>query len=416
MNKPQFTKPESSKPIYIILIIAFSVRLGWILYTPALPISDFQSYNNLAHTIANGGSISSSYRVPGYSVFLAILYTSIGDYLLVPLIANAILGTLTTLFTYLIAKISFNRSLALIAAGMMALLPSHILYAGLLASENLFTPLLLAGAVCYLYAVASRQTKWWLLFVSGILLGLAALVRPVALFLPGTWFLFLLWKRYSFWRAIVISIIVTGVTVITFSPWLVYNYSQSGKLTLQTNGGFNLLMGAHEKANGYYVPEILHEINAEAKEKGLDEFERDALAYQYAIQFIHEHPIRWVALTPLRWFHLFKHDVSGVVWNFKNPSRPYPQVLWYLLVLVGQSYYMVMIGLVLIGFFYSKKPYVKHRGYGFPLATLFLWLAFHAISIGVDRFHLPLLPFLSMFSSLGLLVLLKRFERNKKMG
>jgi 4-amino-4-deoxy-L-arabinose transferase-like glycosyltransferase len=306
-----------------------------------------------------------------------------------------------------------DKRIALCATGIVAFLPSHILYAGLLASENLFTPLLLSSAILFLLALEPHKKKWPMLTLCGLLLGLATLVRSIALFLPATWMLFLFWKHLSPKQVALMTSVVGVMTVATIMPWIMRNYSVSGKFVIQTNAGSVLLLGAHEKANGHYVPEIGAELRKDAKEMGLDEFETNALAYRRAIQFIRTHPIRWIALIPLRWWHLFKHDASGVVWNFRVTKRPYPRMLWYVLAFVAQGYYSILMVMAITGFSFITRTHMHRRGYGFPLAFVFHWLAFHAICVGVDRFHIPLLPFLAMFSALGLLKLVESRSRKK---
>ena len=124
MNASQLSDHKPIKPIYLIIAIALLVRLGWVLFAPALPTSDFATYNGLAHRLANGLGYPNSFRVPGYPLFLAALYTLFGDCLLVPNLANAVMGTLTCLFTYLIARMAFSNKVALVTSGIVALLPS----------------------------------------------------------------------------------------------------------------------------------------------------------------------------------------------------------------------------------------------------------------------------------------------------
>ncbi len=345
------------KPIYLILASAMLLRLGWVLFTPALPTSDFATYNKLAHLLASGQSYPNSFRVPGYPFFLASLYTLFGDYLIVPKLGNAILSTLTCLFTYLIAKKSFNDKVALMACGIVALLPSHILYTGLLATEHLFTCLLLASTTLFLFALEHKRAKWLMLAASGFTLGLATLVRPLSLGLPGAWFLYLLWKRYPFKQAILITLLVGITTLAALVPWTIRTSAIAGRfVSLSTEGGITFMMGFNERANGHYIGPVRVDFEHKAREMGLNEFESNDLAFQRAFEFIRENPVRAVALIPLKWFHLFRDDVSGVVWNFDRTSRPLPRALWYILVCICQFYYMTLIALAALGFFSSKNP------------------------------------------------------------
>jgi 4-amino-4-deoxy-L-arabinose transferase-like glycosyltransferase len=391
------------KPIYLILVGALLLRLGWTIFTPALPTSDFATYNSLARRVVAGLGYPDSFRVPGYPFFLATFYAIFGDHLLVVKLINVVLGALTCLFTYIIARKTFNDRVALLAALIVALFPSLILYAGLVASENLFICLLLASATLFLFSFERLKCRWFLLVASGFFLGLATLVRPLSLFLPGSWMLFLLWKRVSTKETILVTLAVSIAALATLTPWLIRNYTRAGRFVgLSTNGGITFMMGFNDRANGHYVGEVRVEFEQEARELGLDEFESNDLAYKRALRFIREKPLRAIALVPFKWAHLFRDDVSGVVWNFEVTSRRLPPALWYVLIFVSQMYYVTALALAVTGFFFLKKPYVENRMYGFPLSFIIYWLIFHAALFGDDRFHLPILPFLVIFSAFGL--------------
>ena len=396
-------KRLAAHPVFMPLLAALLLRLAWVLYTPALPTSDFESYNHLAHSLLNRVPLESAYRVPGYPYFLAGLYALFGDHLLVPKLANALLGTLGCYFIYRIVELTFNQKVAMLTAWLVALLPSHILYTGLLASETLYTALLLASTACFLEAVRKPKIRLAYLGAAGLLLGLSALVRPTSLLIPGVWGFYLLARRASALRLVGVPLAGGLLALLLFSPWLWANYQRTGRLVIQTNGGLNWYMGFNPQADGYYSGEFLRAYLAEARQLGLDEYETDRLAYQRAFAYIRAEPLRSLALTPLKWFHLFKHDVSGVVWNFREPSRPYSMLVWYGLVVVGQVYYLLLLGFSLLGLAACLKQPTRFSGWSLPLGMLLFWLVYHGLTIGVDRFHLPLLPFLVAFSGVGLL-------------
>ncbi len=398
-------------PLAPALLTAFFLRLAWVLYTPALPTSDFASYNHQAHSLLQGVALSSAYRVPGYPYFLAGLYALFGDHLLAPKLANVLLGTLGCFFIYRIAQLTFNEKIGLIATWLVALLPSHILYTGLLATETLYTCLLLGSTALFLSAVRNSKIRLMELGAAGLLLGLSALVRPTSLLIPGVWGFYLLARRSTILRLLGVPLAGGLLMLLVFSPWLWLNYQQTGRLVVQTNGGLNWYLGFNPQADGYYSREVLQAFLAEARQLELDEFQTDRLAYQRAFAYIRAHPLRSLALTPLKWFHLFKHDVSGVVWNFMEPSRPYSRLVWYGLVFVGQGFYLLLMGFCVVGLLACFKHPMAFPGWSLPLGMLLLWLAYHGMTIGVDRFHIPLLPFLAAFSGVGILELQSWFTR-----
>lgn len=197
--------------------------------------------------------------------------------------------------------------------------------------------------------------------------------------------------------------VVAGAMIAVVIPWIVRNYRLTGRPELATEGGITLLLSFNERANGHYIREVRIEFREEIQRMGLDESEGSVLAYQRALEFIRTHPLRALALIPAKWFHLFRDDCSGVTWNFQRTSRPLPRALWYVLVALSQGYYMALMGMVVVGIVYLRKPYVDHRRYVFLLGFIVYWLALHAIFFGDDRFHFPLLPILGVLSAFGLL-------------
>jgi 4-amino-4-deoxy-L-arabinose transferase-like glycosyltransferase len=386
----------------VILVLASLIRLLWVSYTPALPVSDFELYNQIAHQILSGERLIATFVGSGYPFSLAVLYSIFGDILAVPKLFNVVLGTLTCLLTYAITKKCLNEKIALITSGIVAFLPSFITYTGLLASENLFTPLLLLGAYLFLLGMELEKGYWLWLVLSGVSIGLASLVRPIALLVPASWLVYLLFKRTNFGKAILVSAVIGFATLMTISPWLVRNYRISGRIVLQTEGGITFLIGNHILANGHYVREIPMEWQQEAQRLGLNEFQADSLAYQQAFQFIRGYPVGWMSLIPLKWFHLFKRDDSGVFWNFQSTSSSLPPLLETALIVISDVYYFIIVLCAIAWLAFLKQPGLNPYGYLFPMVIIIYWLLFHVFFFGMDRFHYPLMPFIAMFSALGI--------------
>jgi hypothetical protein len=91
-------------------------------------------------------------------------------------------------------------------------------------SETLFATLLVAAALAWLEGLRRNRSVWALL--SGILLGLAALVRPIGLLLVPLWSIVtVVAGRQKFaWRSALLSglILIAGASVVTL-PWAARN-------------------------------------------------------------------------------------------------------------------------------------------------------------------------------------------------
>jgi hypothetical protein len=75
---------------------------------------------------------------------------------------------------------------------------------------------------------------------------------------------------------------------------------------------------------------------------------------------------------------------------------------------------MILLTLTIISSFLIN--YISSRDYGFLLSFFFHWLLFHAVTIGVDRFHLPLLPISAIFAGFAILAFWTKYMGNKKKG
>lgn len=100
-----------NNPLLVILGLALLVRVGWILYTPGLPTSDFASYKSMAIRIAAGQGLPTVVRhAPGYAIFLGGVFVVTGYNLLIAKIINALLGTLACWLSLEYDKCSINTA------------------------------------------------------------------------------------------------------------------------------------------------------------------------------------------------------------------------------------------------------------------------------------------------------------------
>lgn len=106
-------------------------------------------------------------------------------------------------------------------------------------TEILFEAILFAGFGLLWHALKRRTQDWWLYFVIGIVVGLAMLVRSIALGLGGIVAL-LIWMSLKGWafrsRFLAVSIVLLG-NLIAILPWQIWLYGQTDKVVLLgTNG------------------------------------------------------------------------------------------------------------------------------------------------------------------------------------
>jgi hypothetical protein len=160
-------------------------------------------------------------RTPGYPAFLAGA-AFLGATPLGVLVIQCLLSSAAVLGVYALGLVLLDsRPAAAVAALILALHPADILAANTLLTESLFTAMLLAGTLLALRRPASTPAAAG----SGLLIGLATLVRPVSLLLGpvlGLW-LYLHDRRA---RTAAAALLLTLASLLPPALWATRNASQ----------------------------------------------------------------------------------------------------------------------------------------------------------------------------------------------
>lgn len=161
-------------------IIAAVLRLGVLLRAPAFITNDSLSYLLPGFDLASGLGFDPIFkRPPGYPLFVAAVLWLFGRQDLTGLLLlQHLIGVVTVLLAYGLGAALFGRLAGWVAGLLTALSGPLILTEHYLMSETLFG-LLLAGSVLALVAAGKTARPSWIA-AAGLLLGLAALTRPVA--------------------------------------------------------------------------------------------------------------------------------------------------------------------------------------------------------------------------------------------
>lgn len=220
------------KALFAVLALALVLRVGLVVATPDFaPFGDPVDYDRIAVSLSELGSFAptgladpggpSALRPPAYPLLLAATYAVTGQRFTAGRLLGALLGTATVLLVYLLAARLFDRRLALWGAGVAAVAPPLILLNGSLLTESLFTPLVLAVALCVL---AHRdRSRWWLAAAAGALLGLAVLTRSNGLVLALP---LVIGLAHQAGRArLAAPAIALACTALVLVPWTVRNAS-----------------------------------------------------------------------------------------------------------------------------------------------------------------------------------------------
>jgi len=380
---------------WIVPLAIFGLALGLRLL-PALALdsvtlySDSGEYDRIARHILRFGDYSpTAYRPPLYPYFLAAVMVLAEASNRAVLLAQALLGALTALLTYGIG-LRASRTVAAWAGAAVATYPTLVIYTALLMSENLYVPLLL-GVVLALQQIERRGGIAWSA-VAGALGALAALTRSAALMLAPAGAL--LMGPRGLKPRLARALIAAAMTVVLIAPWTYRNIRFFGSfIPIDTNAGFNLMVGNNPRATGQLRLDILRDLAREHLE-GKSELERHGAGVRVARDFVLGHPLQFLGLIPRKLGYLFGLEGRELLWAYSHTyfgaARPWVLRLCLIGVLAG---FPLLFLSALLGF--TLRP---DRVIG--LVVLYT-AAVHAVSFGESRFHLPLVPLLAVLGASG---------------
>lgn len=334
--------------------------------------------------------IETSFRAPGYPMFLALVYAVVGTgatRFFWARLVQAFIGAALAPLTYALARLVFPESarVARWAGTALAVYPMLLLYPIGLGTENLFIPLLLAAVVTLLWA--DRTGDWRVIALSGVLFGAAMLTRSViALAMPlvGLW----LWRQKGFRSALLLAV-ATGLVV---APWVTRNSILYGKVTfIETSMGYNLHMGYHPQTTGTFTFGPSLELLPY-----LDDAERDAVGMRLARQFISDQPERFWPLAAMRLGHFFGLEKRILMYFYSNNFfGPIPlPALVALFLLFTLPFVVLSVSSALAVTRARRNPAAW-----LMLAVLVGYLLPHVFILAEPRFHLAIVPLLAVFAA-----------------
>jgi hypothetical protein len=155
------------------------------------------------------------------------------------------------------------------------------------------------------------------LVMGALILGVAALVRPQALFCAP--FLVLAYARHApgWRRAGTAVVVVCAAALVPVLPWTVRNCRvMDGCALVSTNAGWNLAIGAFPRATGRF--ETLRSEDGCREVTGQVQQDRCWLAY--GASHIKASPGRWLGLIPAKLGFTFDHESFAV--EYLHEARP----------------------------------------------------------------------------------------------
>jgi 4-amino-4-deoxy-L-arabinose transferase-like glycosyltransferase len=413
--KSALTKLETANEtrfLFLFLCLALVFRFLWITFVPTQLYADWKWYDDMAYNMSQvwryeDNGFPTAYWPIGYPLFLAVIYWMFGHNYFAAELINLMLSLGICLFGYLVAKRLTRPPIARLTLVIMALFPSQIFFTNVFASEILFTFLLIL--ITHLLLKTEHGSPIYIPLVLGLLLGCLMLVKAVALLLPMVIIFFFVKSKRKPGLIFRDTIIMVAIAFLTLFPWLMRNKKTFGVFTLATSGGINLYIGNNPNSTGGWVWQKDHPFGAFI---GPNEVENDKLGFKLATKYITENPLGFLIRGLKKEVFLFATDFSAMVRELELAVQSNKVDKFVVLSILGQVYYFFVLifsigGLIL---------FLRHRSSGKPgffllLGILVYWMGIHFVFVGVDRYHFPLVPILSIFASICLIYMIKTPSR-----
>ncbi|KKP24460.1 MAG: hypothetical protein SZ59_C0002G0306 [candidate division TM6 bacterium GW2011_GWF2_28_16] len=439
--------------INIIILILLGLTLRVILfnlYTKhnnyKIPI-DSNQYNEIASKLAEKGNFLNAdntpnfFRLPGYPIFMAVIYKIFGKNQTTMLFIQIIISLLIIYLAFILSNQIFHNTLtSKITALIFTIHPGIILFSGLQASESIFIIFLLLFLI-FLFNGINKNKIFYFIF-SGIFIGIAGLTRNVGEYLfLGSIFAILLLSKEKLLLKIkhIITIFLPYFSII--SIWFIRNYILTGFIFLHTLTGQHFLR--------YNAVHILMDINnctwesphqelfknrnntikklEQKTHRVLTEIEQDRIALKLAYNIINQNKlialkdaIKQIFITCFTpYSFMFLNLPPGILFN--QHTSTITKIKYYLTntikypIIIPFIILDILIDLILlIGFLFFIINAIKHKNlFNISIVLLFFTLILISITLsyGCARLRIPAEVFIILIASFGLAKFLYKFEK-----
>jgi 4-amino-4-deoxy-L-arabinose transferase-like glycosyltransferase len=212
-----------------IFIAALLIRGVFILtLQDGFYLPDSGAYSTAAVNLTTDGEFGASYRrPPAYPVFLGGIYALFGEQILAVRIVQALIGAFLAVVIAIMGQRVGGEGVGALAGILWSIYPLGVFIAGLLYPVSLAT-MLLACAILCLLSNSSQDISPRRAVLGGVLLGLAALTKPIVLATSAAVTLWVMyWGRPR--RLFLVSLLLFGLAL-SLAPWTVRNFYVYGRI------------------------------------------------------------------------------------------------------------------------------------------------------------------------------------------
>lgn len=372
-------------------------------------------------------------RVPLYPIFLGACYKIFDANNEKALIFQAFISSIIPILIFFLSLLIFPHNLlvAKISSFLSSIHVGFVTFSNLLMAESLFTLFFLIFLITLFLALKGKNDKL-IFFISGIILGVSSLFRPVGpLVLLTTLFIIILVQKTNIKASLQNCLVLFIGWFLIVLPWIARNFWLTGYIFFHTLPGIHFLKHLAARVvmsseNITYMQSLkkldieleksLYE-NQIQKNRNSFEIEKCIHAEQIAKKYCLKYPIATLKHAIINMFKtafgLYSAEIIFIDRNGELPEyenqRGISQILkrflipnvssiWILITIYFEILFMLFLWLGNIGFilkaFFKKKLFDSIIRI-FPFIFLFFFIS---LACGFARLRLPIEPFMIILS------------------
>jgi hypothetical protein len=295
-----------------LCLLGFLVCLSYAWIVEERPPSDVAEYEEIAVNLLSGkGYVQEpgfrAFRLPGLVLYLATWYGLFGPYQDGAVrVVQCFFFAVLIVFACRLGRGLLGVSGAFAVGLMMALSHELIFWAGKPATEFLYTFLLTAALLLLTRFLQSYRPFFSI--AAGVVLGMAAMTRPIPFAIAPLWGLGLAWEGRRarllgvggrFVGPLAAPLLFLGPFVVVVAPWFLRNSLLFGRPVLTTSSGLTLWWANHPTAEvgGWYGVVWPRPGPWVQLKQGISEVEINDALTREAWGFIRRDPERFVRLA-----------------------------------------------------------------------------------------------------------------------
>ena len=399
-----------------IFVFALALKLVFVLQSAdalyvRVPLMDCRYYDEMAQDIAKGNLVRDEayFMGPLYPYFLGLVYAIFGRDFLVVRMLQAVGGAATVMFTFLIGRLVFRPSAALLAAFLLAFYGAMTFYETELLMEWMGT--LLNCAALWLLVSGRGSPSSARCAGAGAALGLSALARASVLLFAAFVLVWLARGRDGARRRAP-ALSFAAALVATLVPATVHNAVVSRTwVPVTSNLGVNFYIGNGRDATGSFVvisgTDVFEDLTTRLyveRQTGRDMDPAEVSSYWVGRTFeqMRRAPGRALALMARKVALFFNGYEVPQIESFDLQVREWP----WLRVLFVRLWYIVPFAVLGMALTFRRS-----RAHGLLAGFVLLYAASIVLFFVTGRYRAQVAPVLCLFAGQALMALPGRVAR-----